>query len=80
MNPVHWTGEHQLAWAVVCAGGAVLGVLLGFIHSPFFSLTQPWHVFVEWLSLPQSYWRWPLFSFLISGLIFYAAQLLRKSN
>ncbi len=80
MNPLHWTSEHKIAWAVVCAFGACLGVLLGFIHSPFFSLTQPWDVFVQWLSLPSSYWRWPVIGFLMSGLAFYAAQLFRKTN
>jgi len=74
MNPLHWKREHQRAWAVMCAFGAVLGVLLAFIHSPFFSVTQPWQlsVFVEWLLLPQSYWPWPLLGFLMSRLIFYA--------
>ena len=80
MNPLHWTREHQLAWAIVCAFGTVLGVLLGFIHSPYFSMTQPSQVFMGWLSMPQSYWRWPVLGFVISGLIFYAVQLLRKSN
>jgi hypothetical protein len=80
MNPLNWTHEHQLAGVVVSAFGGVLGVLLGFIHSPSFSTAQPWPVFVAWLSFPQSYWPWPLFAFFISGLIFYAVQLLRKSN
>jgi hypothetical protein len=80
MNPLHWTRPHQLAWAVISLLGAVLGVMLGFIHSPFFSIMQPWQVFVEWLSRPQSYWLWPSFGFLIAGLVFYAAQLFRKAN
>jgi hypothetical protein len=80
MNPLHWTRQHQLAGAVMCAVGAVLGVLLSFIHSPFFTMTEPWQVFLQWLSAPQSYWTWPLFGFLISGLTFYAVQLFRKSN
>jgi hypothetical protein len=79
MNPLHWTREHRIAWAIVGAVGAFLGLLLGFIHSPFFSLTQRSH-FAEWVSLPQAYWCWPLLGFLISGLTFYAAQLFRKSN
>ena len=80
MDPLHWKREHQRAWAVMCAFGAVLGVLLAFIHSPFFSVTQPWQlsVFVEWLLLPQSYWPWPLLGFLMSGLIFYAVQLFKQ--
>jgi hypothetical protein len=80
MNPLHWTRPHQLAWAIVSVSGAVLGVLLRFIHSPFFSMARPWPVFAEWLSRPQSYWLWCLLGFLISGLICYAAQLFRKSN
>ncbi|MFY9641338.1 MAG: hypothetical protein WCD20_16235 [Rhodomicrobium sp.] len=67
MNPLHWKREHQRAWAVMCVFGAVLGVLLAFIHSPLFSVTQPWQLlaFVEWLSLPQSYWPWALLGFLV---------------
>ena len=80
MNPLRWTRQHQLAWAVISAPGTVLGVMLGFIHSPFFSFMRPWQVFVEWLSRPQSYWLWPSFGFLITGLTFYAAQLFRKAN
>lgn len=79
-NPLHWTREHRLSWAVMCAFGAVLGVLLAFIHSPLFATPQPWRLFVAWLSLPQSYWPWPVLGFLGSGLIFYAARLFRKSN
>ena len=80
MNPLHWTRQHQLAWAIMCVFGAVLGAMLGFIHSPFFSIMQPWQVFAEWLSRPQSYWLWSLLGFLITGLTFYTAQLFRKSN
>ena len=80
MNPLHWTRQHRLAWAVISVLGAVLGVMLGYIHSPFFSIMQPRQVLVEWLLRPQSYWLWPSFGFLIAGLTFYAAQLLRKAN
>jgi hypothetical protein len=79
VNPLHWTREHRIAGTVVCTVGAFLGALLGFIHSPYFSLMQPSH-FGEWVSLPQAYWRWPVLGFFISGLTFYSAQLLRKSN
>jgi membrane protease YdiL (CAAX protease family) len=79
-NPLRWKREHQIAWAIVCAFGAVAGLLLGFIHSPFFLTSQPSQGFAVWLSSPQSYWPWPLFGVLISELIFYAAQLLRKEN
>ena len=80
MNPLHWTRQHQVAWAVISMFGAVLGVCSGFIHSPFFAIMRPWRVLGEWLSHPQSYWLWPSFGFLIAGLTFYAAQLFRKAN
>ncbi len=82
MNPLQWTREHRLAWAVMCTFGAVAGVLLGFIHSQFFSLTRPGQMyeFGHWLSDPQTYWPWPLLGFFITGVTFYAVQLIRKSN
>jgi hypothetical protein len=79
MNPLHWKREHQIAWVVISAFGAVVGPLLGFIHSPLF-MQQTWRGFVVWLSFPESYWPWPLFCFLITALTFYAVQLLRSSN
>jgi hypothetical protein len=56
--------------------------LLGFIHSQFFSLTRPGQMyeFGHWLSDPQTYWPWPLLGFFITGVTFYAVQLIRKSN
>jgi hypothetical protein len=77
-NPLLWTRQHQLAWAVISVAGAVAGLLLGFIHSS--SEPQTWDLFVAWLSFPELYWRWPLFGFLGTGLTFYVAQLLRRSN
>jgi len=80
MNPLHWQREHQVAWIVTSLVGAFLGLLLGFIDLPSFSLWEPWHVFAAWLSFPKSYWLWPSLGFLITGLVFYVAQLLRTSN
>jgi fructose-specific phosphotransferase system IIC component len=80
MNPLHWKREHQLAWAIVSAVGAGLGLILGFIHSPFFSMSQTWQALTMWLSSLDSYWPWPLFGFLITGVTFYAVQLFRSSN
>jgi hypothetical protein len=79
-NPIHWTRQHQLAWIIVSTFGAILGLLLGFSHSPGFSAPQVWGAFVDWLSFPKTYWRWPIFGFLGTGIIFYAAQLFRRSN
>jgi hypothetical protein len=80
MNPLRWTREHQLAWIVISATGAVFGVLIGYTHSALFSVPQTWQVIVEWLSVPGFYWQWPVVSFLITGLTFYVVQLFRSSN
>ena len=80
MNPLHWQREHQVAWIVTNLVGAFLGLLLGFIDFPPFSLWEKSHVFATWLSFPKSYWLWPSLGFLITGMVFYAAQLLRSSN
>jgi hypothetical protein len=79
-NPWHWKREHQLVWAGISGLGAVSGLLLGFIHSPFFSLSQTGPAFVMWLSIPDSYWRWAVYGFLVAGVTFYVAQLFRRSN
>lgn len=84
MNPLQnsllWTRRHQLAWAVISLAGAVAGLLFGFIYSPAFYGPETWGEFMAWLSFPELYWRWPLFGFLGTGLAFYAAQLVRRSN
>jgi len=80
MNPLHWKREHQHAWIVISVTGAIAGLLFGFIHSPFFAILQTWSAFGAWLSFPGSYWLWPTLGFLITGVTFYAVQLLRHSN
>jgi len=79
-NPLLWTRQHQVAWVVISAVGAVTGLLLGFMHSPAFSEPQAWRAFVAWLSFPELYWPWPVFGFLGTGLAYYAVQLFRTSN
>jgi hypothetical protein len=80
MNPWHWNRVHQVAWIVSSAIGAVVGLMLAFTHSPLFSGSQTLHAFVVWLSFPELYWQWPVFSFLVTGITFYAMQRLKSSN
>lgn len=80
MNPLLWKREHQHAWVIVSLSGAIAGLLLGFIHSPYFAVLGTWQAFVVWLSHSASYWPWPLFGLLITGLTFYGVQLFRSSN
>ena len=79
-DPLHWTRRHQFVWLGISVLGAVLGLMLEFIHSPFFSLTPTRGTFIAWLSVPEPYWPRAVLGFLITGLIFYAAQLFRSSN
>jgi hypothetical protein len=80
MNPSRWNREHQVAWIVSSAIGAVVGLMLGFTHSSLFSVSQTLHAFVVWLSSPELYWRWLVFGFLITGVTFYTIQLLKSSD
>jgi hypothetical protein len=80
MNPWRWDRVYQVAWIVSCAISAIVGLMLAFTHSPFFSASQTLHAFVLWLLLPELYWQWPIFSFLVTGIVFYAMRLLKSSS
>jgi len=79
-NPLLWTRQHKLAWIIMSGVGAAAGALGAFIHSPAFYQPQTWSAILAWLSLPETYWRWPLLGFFGTGLTFYAVQLFRRSN
>jgi hypothetical protein len=38
MNPLNWKREHQIAWIVICLGGAIVGLLAAWFQSPFYQL------------------------------------------
>jgi hypothetical protein len=79
MNPLSWRREDQLAGCVIIVLGATLGLLLGWMWSPF-SHAQGNHVggfFLTWLQYPDAYWPWIAFGGIIAALIFYAVRLLK---
>lgn len=78
-NPLRWRREHKVAWLGISLIGAVAGPLLEFINSSLFSL-EGGTAFIAWLSSPDAYWRWALYGFLATALLFYLAQLFRDSN
>jgi predicted branched-subunit amino acid permease len=80
MNPFRWTLTHQIAWLVVSLVGALLGVMLAFIHSDGFELAGPSQPLQPWLAHPESYEGWALACFFITAMLFYGAQLFRQSN
>jgi hypothetical protein len=82
MNPFRWTHEHQLAWGVIIALGAIIGLLIGWMWSPF-SRAQGdalGSFFVAWLQYPKAYWPWASFGSVIAALSFYMFRLLNPSD
>jgi len=78
MNPLRWTREHLVAWVATIALGASVGLLLGWLWSPF-SRAQGAQVgtfFFFWVQYPDGYWPWLAFGAVIAALAFYAAKLL----
>lgn len=82
MNPFGWKREHQLAWGIVTLLGAIVGLLLGWMWSPFShgQGAQIGGFFVTWLQYPDAYWPWVVFGAVIAILVFYAWRLLAISN
>jgi ABC-type antimicrobial peptide transport system permease subunit len=80
MNPLHWSRGHQWAGLCVSLTGALLGLLMGFFHSSGFSLLGSSQSFTGWWTTPPPHWSWPVVGFFATAVIFYAAQLLHRSN
>jgi len=77
IDPWHWRLEHQLAFGVACALGALVGLFIGFAHAPFGSEVVSSHYFLVWLQHPDWYWSWPLGGAVIAGLAFYLVRLVK---
>jgi len=76
MNPLGWKREHQLAGLLVCVIGGIVGLLFGWLQTPFSRDQQATAFFLEWISNLHWYWPWPLLGALLAGLTFYVAKLL----
>jgi hypothetical protein len=78
MNPLHWERQHLVAWGVITILGALVGMLFGWLLSPF-SRVQEVDVgtfFIAWLHYPVAYWPWLAFGAIFAALAFYAGNLL----
>jgi hypothetical protein len=89
MNPMEWKREHRLAGLVICAIGAILGMLFAWSEDSLYqlchsSLSGEWanctRAFLLWFPEVELYWPWPMIGALLAGLAFYAARLLMTSN
>jgi len=78
LNPLHWKRSHLVAWAGVALTGAAVGMVLGWLCSPFSH--GPSALFAVWLHYPMAYWPWLGFGAAIAGLSFYSANLLTGSR
>lgn len=82
MNPFNWKREHQVAFLVFTFLGVVIGMMIGWLWSPF-SHAQGSAVgiaFALWLQYPGSYWPWATFGALIGALGFYGCRLLTPAS
>jgi len=82
MNPYYWKVEHQIAWIIAIVMGAIGGLLMAWIQSPFShiaSVAASGDPFGDWLFAPDTRPFWPLtpVGALLAGLGYYAAMLFR---
>jgi hypothetical protein len=80
LNPLYWKRWHLAAWAGVTLSGAVLGMMLGWLRSPFSHVAPYGALFFAWLHYPIAYWPWLGLGAVIAGLSFYSANLLTGSR
>jgi hypothetical protein len=84
MNPLTWSKEHRLA--VICFGslGALLGIGLAWLDSPFHHVCRTTisgefsncsQIFMLWLRYPSQYWLSALVGAAILGLGYYSVRL-----
>jgi hypothetical protein len=77
INPLQWRHEHQLAWLVACALGAVVGSLYGFNRWVYTGPDQS-QVLIMWLQQPHYYWSLALCGAVTAALLFYLVRLLKS--
>jgi hypothetical protein len=77
MNPLHWKRTHQIAWMVSIAAGGLIGLIFGWLVSPFSHVGQVDSVaLLAWLHFPLSYLPFVAAGAVTAGLAYYSADLL----
>lgn len=82
MNPLHWKRQHQIAWIITFAAGGLLGMIFGWLVSPF---SHVWGadtatMFLAWLHYPAGYWPWVAIGAVTGGMAYYSGDLLTGAN
>ena len=77
MNPLHWKRAHQIAWMISIAAGGVIGLIFGWLVSPFSHVGQDGAVaMLAWLHFPSGYVPFLIAGAVTGGLAYYSADLL----
>jgi hypothetical protein len=82
MNPLTWKRAHLFAWAVTIVAGALAGVIVGWLSSPF-SRGQGGNtaaLLIAWLHYPQAWWPFAAIGAVTGGLAYYSGDLLTGSR
>ena len=78
LNPLTWKRRHLVTWAVLVIVGGAVGLVFGWVVSPFSRVQQGdlQAMLVAWLHYPQAYCPYVAAGAVTAGLAYYAADLL----
>jgi hypothetical protein len=78
LNPLTWKRRHLVTWAALVVLGGAVGVVFGWVISPFSRVQQgdAQVMIVAWLHYPEAYWPYVAAGAVTAGLAYYAADLL----
>jgi hypothetical protein len=88
MNPLSWRREHRISWLAFSVAGALIGVLLAWLDSPYRRLCQSTisgeradcaQMLSLWLTHPSQYWQMAALCAVIPAVAFYGFQLMRRA-
>jgi len=78
LNPLTWKRRHLATWAVLVLFGGAVGLVFGWVVSPFSRVQHGdlQAMLVAWLHYPQAYCPYVAAGAVRAGLAYYAADLL----
>ena len=79
LNSLTWQRRHFLVWALLIMAGGVGGLVFGWFVSPFARLVQGDNtpdMILAWLHYPEAWWPYVGAGALVTGLAYYAGDLL----
>jgi hypothetical protein len=73
-----WKRRHLVTWAALVLVGGAVGLVFGWVVSPFSHIQQgdAQTMIVAWLHYPEAYWPYVAAGAVTFGLAYYAADLL----